>query len=217
MQGDEAFTALWQREHDGLYRALALTLGDRDLASEAVDEGFARAYARWTHVQGLADPAGWIYRVAMNWATSWLRKRLRRPTRPIEDLDRAVRDPGARRGARDRRQPPPAPPTIRRGAAVLPRLARRPDRVVARRAVGNGEEPAAPGPRCAARAGGGAGMNVQDLLQDELGRAAATLPEHRGDLDTVKRRGRRRRTGRQVVVCLLLWRHWRPSGCSSTR
>jgi RNA polymerase sigma factor (sigma-70 family) len=92
MKGDEAFTALWEREHDRLHRALSLTLGDRDLASEAVDEAFARAYARWSHVQRLDDPAGWIYRVAVNWATSWLRKRRLRPTRPIEELDRGVRD-----------------------------------------------------------------------------------------------------------------------------
>lgn len=92
MRGDEAFTALWEREHDRLHRALSLTLGDRDLASEAVDEAFARAFARWPQVQRLEDPAGWIYRVAVNWATSWLRKRRLRPTRPIEELDRAVRD-----------------------------------------------------------------------------------------------------------------------------
>jgi RNA polymerase sigma factor (sigma-70 family) len=95
MTGDEAFTALWERDHDRIHRALALALGDRDLASDAVDEAFARAYARWSHVQGLEDPTGWVYRVGSNWATSWLRKRRRRPTRPIEELDRAVRDPVA--------------------------------------------------------------------------------------------------------------------------
>jgi RNA polymerase sigma-70 factor (sigma-E family) len=93
MRGDEAFTAFWQREHDRLHRALTLTLSDRDLASDAVDEAFARSYARWSRVQGLDDPAGWVYRVALNWATSWLRKRRLRPTRPIEALDRAVDDP----------------------------------------------------------------------------------------------------------------------------
>jgi DNA-directed RNA polymerase specialized sigma24 family protein len=45
-KGDEALTALWEREHNRLHRALSLTLGDRDLASDAVDETFAHTYAR---------------------------------------------------------------------------------------------------------------------------------------------------------------------------
>jgi len=58
-------------------RALALTLGDVELATDAVDEALARAYQRWDDVQGYANPAGWVYRVALNWARSILRRRRR--------------------------------------------------------------------------------------------------------------------------------------------
>jgi RNA polymerase sigma-70 factor (ECF subfamily) len=33
-----------------------------------------RAYARWSVVRRYGNPAGWVYRVGLNWATSWWRK-----------------------------------------------------------------------------------------------------------------------------------------------
>lgn len=90
---EEAFTAFWALERDRLYRVLAVGLGDHVLAAEAIDEAMARALQRWATVSGYDDPAGWVLRVARNWATSWHRKWThRRPTVPAEDLDRAVRD-----------------------------------------------------------------------------------------------------------------------------
>jgi RNA polymerase sigma factor (sigma-70 family) len=57
-----------------IYKALAVTLGNDDLAREAVDEAMTRAYANWRRVLELDNPAGWVYRVGCNWATSWWRK-----------------------------------------------------------------------------------------------------------------------------------------------
>lgn len=82
MVDDKAFEGFWSRERDRVRRALALTLADADLASDAVDEAMVRAYARWGRVGGLQDPAGWVYRVGLNWARSALRKRRLRPTLP---------------------------------------------------------------------------------------------------------------------------------------
>lgn len=73
---------LWQRDFDSFYRAcwnevyrpLAVTLHDPDLAREAVDEAMIRAYRRWRAVRGYRNQAGWVYRVAFNWAVSHLRK-----------------------------------------------------------------------------------------------------------------------------------------------
>lgn len=56
-------------------RALALTLRDTHLAVEAVDEAMTRAYARWERVAAFDNPAGWVYRVALNWATSVRRRK----------------------------------------------------------------------------------------------------------------------------------------------
>jgi DNA-directed RNA polymerase specialized sigma24 family protein len=58
-------------------RALALTIGDADLAAEATDEAMVRAYQRWHQVSGYSSPGGWVYRVGLNWARSVLRRRRR--------------------------------------------------------------------------------------------------------------------------------------------
>ncbi len=71
------FDNFYRAEVDGLYRALTLALGSTDLASEAVDEGMARAYQHWSKVSSHQNPAGWVYRVSLNWAISRLRKRNR--------------------------------------------------------------------------------------------------------------------------------------------
>jgi RNA polymerase sigma factor (sigma-70 family) len=55
-------------------RALSLSLGDRDLAFEATDEAMARAYPRWATLQAYDNPAGWVYRVGLNWARSHRRR-----------------------------------------------------------------------------------------------------------------------------------------------
>lgn len=86
------FEGFWDRNHDQVTRAVALTVGDVQLAAEAMDEAMVRAYQRWDRVARREDPAGWVYRVACNWATSWRRKMVRRPTRSRDQLDRAVAD-----------------------------------------------------------------------------------------------------------------------------
>lgn len=56
-----------------------------------------RAYARWDRVRQLNNPAGWVYRVGLNWATSWWRK-LRRERPPVahhRQLATAGPDPAA--------------------------------------------------------------------------------------------------------------------------
>jgi RNA polymerase sigma-70 factor (ECF subfamily) len=68
------FEAFYRAEVDRVYRALAVTLGDRDLAREATDEAMARAFARWRTVSAHDNPGGWVFRVGLNWATSWWRK-----------------------------------------------------------------------------------------------------------------------------------------------
>lgn len=81
---EEAFVAFYRVKRDRVARALALTLGDGPLAAEATDEAMARAYQRWGRVGSFDDPAGWVYRVALNWATSVLRRRRRAPVAPVE-------------------------------------------------------------------------------------------------------------------------------------
>lgn len=92
VERDGDFIAFYRRDRDRLCRTVTVTVGDASLAVEAVDEAFVRAYERWDQVRGCRQPAAWVYRVAVNWATSWRRKWSRRPTRPVEELDRAHDD-----------------------------------------------------------------------------------------------------------------------------
>nr|WP_239162591.1 sigma-70 family RNA polymerase sigma factor [Actinoplanes rishiriensis] len=80
----DEFEAFYRAHVDRVYRALAVTLRRDDLARDAVAEAMARAYARWHVVGGLDNPAGWVFRVGLNWATSWWRK-ARRERPPAEE------------------------------------------------------------------------------------------------------------------------------------
>jgi RNA polymerase sigma factor (sigma-70 family) len=72
------FTDFYRRCWPSVARALALALGDQDLAVEATDEAMARAYPRWDKVRRYDNPAGWVYRVGLNWARSYHRRLARR-------------------------------------------------------------------------------------------------------------------------------------------
>jgi RNA polymerase sigma-70 factor (ECF subfamily) len=78
-----SFDAFYAAHRDRLYRALALTIRDTDLAREAVDEAMARAAQRWSQVGGYQAPEGWVYRVALNWSRSVFRRRARSPRIPV--------------------------------------------------------------------------------------------------------------------------------------
>lgn len=62
-----------------MMRQLAISLNDEALAFEAVADAYARAYERWSRVQKMENPEGWIYRTAMNSVKRvWRRRSLER-------------------------------------------------------------------------------------------------------------------------------------------
>jgi len=75
--GPGDFDDFYEANLDPLYRALSLALGNPDVAHEAVDEAMARALQRWDTVGEYRSPAGWVYRVALNWARSRFKARRR--------------------------------------------------------------------------------------------------------------------------------------------
>jgi DNA-directed RNA polymerase specialized sigma24 family protein len=72
-----SFDAFYAAHRTAIGRAVALAIGDVDLAGDATDEAMARAYERWSMVSRLERPEGWVYRVAVNWSVSVLRRRRR--------------------------------------------------------------------------------------------------------------------------------------------
>lgn len=73
------FERWYATERDTLVRALLVAGGDAELASDLVAEAFSRAYERWDVVGVLDNPAGWVYRVAVNLLhRRWVRARVER-------------------------------------------------------------------------------------------------------------------------------------------
>ncbi len=56
---------LFRSEYERLVRSLGLAF-DPESASDAVQDAFIEADRRWAKVSTLDDPAGWIWRVAVN-------------------------------------------------------------------------------------------------------------------------------------------------------
>lgn len=88
-----AFESFYASSRIPIGRALALTLRDADLAADALDEAMVRAYQRWRQVSRLDNPSGWVYRVALNYARSRLRRLRRRPPGQPEMHEVVIADP----------------------------------------------------------------------------------------------------------------------------
>ena len=70
---DELFAAEYRR-----VVGLAVVLcGRRAVAEEVAQDAFVAAYRNWNKVSGYDDPGAWVRRVAVNLATSTLRRRTR--------------------------------------------------------------------------------------------------------------------------------------------
>lgn len=171
MEAPEDLVAFVQREHPRLVRAVDLLLDDRAVAEEIAQETLLRVAGRWSHVRGLASPGGWAHRVALNLATSQLRRR------------RVAR----RAHRRLAREAPPDEPDTATAVAVRTALARLPAaqrRVLVLRHVlgwsaaeiGELESATAPAVRQQLRRARGA-------LRDELGPELAPAPGHDDDPD----------------------------------
>jgi RNA polymerase sigma-70 factor (ECF subfamily) len=57
---------VWRTRRTALVATVAAICGVRDAATDAVDEAFARAFARRESVEAMASPAGWLLTVALN-------------------------------------------------------------------------------------------------------------------------------------------------------
>jgi RNA polymerase sigma-70 factor, ECF subfamily len=103
-----SFESFYPWAHEEVYRVLVLTLRDAELAADAAQEALARAYRRWDEVSSYANPAGWVYRVALNYARSRFRRQLREWLTDQPSSPRALEAPA------------PADPAVERALAGLP-------------------------------------------------------------------------------------------------
>lgn len=76
------FTAFYADRRNRVLGSLAAVCGSLDEAAEATDEAFARALSDWDRLATMENPAGWVYRVALN----HVRRRASRRSRERELL-----------------------------------------------------------------------------------------------------------------------------------
>jgi RNA polymerase sigma-70 factor (ECF subfamily) len=71
------FEAWYADNHARVLHVVTVVSGDADVASDATDEAFARALARWRRVGAMSSPTGWTCRVALNvvFRRRWRRRR----------------------------------------------------------------------------------------------------------------------------------------------
>jgi RNA polymerase sigma-70 factor, ECF subfamily len=60
------FDEIFRDHYDRIVRSLAVACGDREVAADAVQDAFTRAYVRWRRISRYDDPVGWIRHVALN-------------------------------------------------------------------------------------------------------------------------------------------------------
>jgi RNA polymerase sigma-70 factor (sigma-E family) len=114
----EGVIGFCDRVRPRLVGTLSLLCGDGDAAEELAQEALARVWLRWSRVRELGEPSAtaWTYRVAINLANSWFRRRM---------AERRARARLATRAAGAYIDPDPADAVaVRRAVAALPRRQR---------------------------------------------------------------------------------------------
>lgn len=87
--GDE-FEQFFRANYEAVLSVLVLTTGDRERATDATQEAFIKAYAKWSRIRRYDSPSAWVRRVAINASHDSFRsdrqRRRREQTLPTEPL-----------------------------------------------------------------------------------------------------------------------------------
>jgi RNA polymerase sigma-70 factor (ECF subfamily) len=81
----DAFGELFRRHRDRMWAVALRTCGDRELAADAVQDGFLAAFRRADSFRGDAAVTTWLHRIVVNACLDRLRRR--RPTVPLPDYE----------------------------------------------------------------------------------------------------------------------------------
>lgn len=88
MSADD-FSAFYATSFPRVFAAVRAFCGDVDVAHDATQEAFARAYARWRRVKETGWPQAWVTTTAMNLSRRNMSRRLRKA-----QADREAAAPG---------------------------------------------------------------------------------------------------------------------------
>jgi RNA polymerase sigma-70 factor (ECF subfamily) len=87
----DAFAELVRRHRDRLWAVALRTTGDREEASDALQDGLISAFRRAETFRGDAQVTTWLHRIVVNACLDRMRRRKTRPTEALpEDEDRAA-------------------------------------------------------------------------------------------------------------------------------
>lgn len=78
----DAFGELFRRHRDRMWAVALRTVGDREMAADAVQEAFLSAFRRADSFRGDARVSTWLHRIVVNACLDRLRR-----TRPTTDID----------------------------------------------------------------------------------------------------------------------------------
>jgi DNA-directed RNA polymerase specialized sigma24 family protein len=65
-QAPRDFAAFFAEEHRGLFKALYFVTGNRADAAKLMQDAFLKLWERWNRIDLIADPTGYLFRVALN-------------------------------------------------------------------------------------------------------------------------------------------------------
>lgn len=81
LEREDEFDAFFDAHYPGLLRSLTMITGDAELATDALQDAFVRAYARWRRIRRYERPEAWVRRVAINRSRDLMRSDARRRAR----------------------------------------------------------------------------------------------------------------------------------------
>ena len=84
------FDEFFEDEHERLFKALYFVTGNRQDAEELMQDAFMKLWERWDQIDRIADPTGYLFRVALNGFRMRRRQAataLRRLTPVVEERD----------------------------------------------------------------------------------------------------------------------------------
>jgi RNA polymerase sigma-70 factor (ECF subfamily) len=95
VEGDrDAFGELVRRHQNRLWAVALRTIGDREEAADALQEGLLAAFRAAGSFRGEARVTTWLHRIVVNACLDRIRRRQSRPTVPLPVDDRAPAAPG---------------------------------------------------------------------------------------------------------------------------